>query len=195
MVYVRRRYFAKKFEHIIEAEIERRKALIEPGDRVPLRRSLTNWGRRLSTAFTPSAGAGLDTVVEEAMARSEKKRPENEKENGDGNALWDASRVSSRDKKEKSHIFCGLFSRKSSRAQNVRTDMIRRVETAPQPVDPSGWVTESEDTAVSRGRHRDALPRIDEKTQLTNNSASANTDVRSNGDQTYVCVLCDHIFF
>lgn len=170
MVYVRRRYFARKFEHIVEAEIARRKALIEAGDRVPMRRSLTNWGRRMSTAFTPG-GPDLEAVVEE-MSEKQVQQEKASKENG--NALHDASRVSSND--EKKHPFGGLFGKKGLKLKNVRTDMIRRVETAPQPIDPSGWISteaKNENAMIARNRPREALPKIDEKSQLKESDGRA----------------------
>ncbi|KAH8115409.1 cation transport protein-domain-containing protein [Phellopilus nigrolimitatus] len=93
MVYMRRRYFAKRFEHIVEAEIAKRKALAEQqGDRPP--------------GATDSHG------------KDEKGR------GGDG------------DGKKKP----GIFNRKTLR--NLRTDMIRRMDDAPRPIDPNGWITQ-----------------------------------------------------
>ncbi|KAI5119163.1 hypothetical protein M0805_008646 [Coniferiporia weirii] len=125
MVYIRRRYFAKKLEHIVEAEIARQKEIAERGLSLNV---TTTWGRRLSRVFTHSQGAPIPPVAKKGEGeQEEKKRP-------------------------------GFFNKKSLR--KLRTDMIRRMDDAPKPIDPNGWITQEQERPVARPR---MLSQIDER--------------------------------
>lgn len=122
LIYVRW-YFAKSFEHIIRAELEKRRANMERGSREGSTRQ--SMGARLSRVFTMHDH--LDPVSE----RSSEERS-----------------VGSADEKEKEvkKKRFGFFTRKT--LKKLRPDMIRRMDDAPKPVGPNGWI--SEEPVVAR---------------------------------------------
>ncbi|THH06536.1 hypothetical protein EW145_g4017 [Phellinidium pouzarii] len=124
MVYIRRHYLAKKCEHIIEAELEKRRAIVENGANTDYK---STWGKRLTRAFTLNAQSSR---VEERGSDGQ----------GEGEA----------DEKKRARI-----SNKKA-LHKLSPDMIRRMDDAPKPVDPNGWVTE-------RPAVRRVLSQINEK--------------------------------
>ena len=115
-----RRYFAKRFEHIVEAEYARRKARAtegstEGGDGV-------SFGRRLTQVFSFRSVRG-DRDREPAEGKEEKKRT-------------------------------GFLTAKKT-FRKLRPDMIRRMDDAPKPVGPNGWISE-EPVVVPPSRPRSA---------------------------------------
>ncbi|KAF9012537.1 cation transport protein-domain-containing protein [Cyathus striatus] len=96
MVLIRRYYFARKFQHIIEAAAARKSDDHMFG-------TDHNWKRQVAAMFRPNEGLAL--TIEE----SEGKESKSEKAHG---------------------------------TRKVRPDMIRRMDDAPRPVNPSGWVSE-----------------------------------------------------
>ncbi|KAL5504739.1 hypothetical protein ACEPAH_7402 [Sanghuangporus vaninii] len=116
MCYIRRRYFAKRFKTLIEAQLAKRKANVERGigGGSARRRSV---GAGLSQMF--SMHEHLSPVLE----RSSEER----------------SVDSAEEKEEKKKRF-GIFTRKT--LKKLRPEMIRRMDDAPKPVGPNGWVSE-----------------------------------------------------
>jgi hypothetical protein len=99
-----RHYFAKKFDHIVAAEMAARAARkLRDDNAEPVR----TWPHRFTTIFRRRTG--LSTVVEAA----EEDQPGNEDRRG-------------------------VIMRK------LRPDMIRRMDDAPRPVDPNGWISEGQ---------------------------------------------------
>lgn len=112
MVYTRRRYFAKTFDHIIGVEAARQAAikveqqLVTASAPAPAVNSVGNkdgWSRRFFRRKT-----GLSTVPEDSASGDARTAPKDS-------------------------------------AKRLRPDMIRRVDGQPKPVNPSGWITESEE--------------------------------------------------
>ncbi|KAF7968660.1 hypothetical protein HWV62_29741 [Athelia sp. TMB] len=131
MVYIRRYYFAKKFEHIIAAELAKRAAhKLEagiPSDDLYKKTPSSPppaWPQRLTTLFRRRTN--LSTVQESPSSPSSLPPPEK------------------KEKKEKEHDAGAL--------KKLRTDMIRRMDDAPRLVDPSGWVSAGQSVAVPMER-------------------------------------------
>ena len=113
------RYFEKKFEHIVIAELAKNKALVGPPKE--------GWrGATFSRNFIRLFSRGQTiTVVDETESEAQ-----------------------SQDEKSKKRV--GLFSKGTLR--KLRPDMIRRMDDAPKPVDPNGWITEDPES-VMQSRH------------------------------------------
>ncbi|KAL5512603.1 hypothetical protein ACEPAG_3256 [Sanghuangporus baumii] len=115
MCYIRRRYFAKRFENIVAAQIAKRKANMERGSGGGSERRSVGAG--LSQMF--SMHEHLSPVLE----RSSEER----------------SMCSAEEKEAKKKRF-GIFTKKT--LKKLRPDMIRRMDDAPKPVGPNGWISE-----------------------------------------------------
>lgn len=105
-----RHYFAKKFDHIVAAEMAARAAQkLQGGSVEPVR----PWPHRFTTIFRRRTG--LPTVVEV----TEEDQPCHGDKRG------------------------GIM-------RKLRPDMIRRMDDAPRPVDPSGWISEGQSVPMKR---------------------------------------------
>lgn len=115
-----RRHFAKRFEHIVQAEIAKGKAHVEAGS------GRVSFGRRFSRGFSLrehlTSGTNRDSDKQHVDKKGEKKRQ-------------------------------GFFTKKAFRT--LRPDMIRRMDDAPKPVGPNGWISE-EPVVVPPSRPRSA---------------------------------------
>ncbi|TDL22995.1 hypothetical protein BD410DRAFT_820980 [Rickenella mellea] len=128
MVYMRKKYFAKKFEHIVEAELARR-AKIDTEHAA----SGTGFARRITRVF--SRMDQLSTVNEGGI------------EGEDG--------------KRESDLKKGTLRR-------LRPEMIRRMDDAPKPVDPNGWISQNDSHAAEHKQVITASPQpIDETTPVS----------------------------
>ncbi|KAL5532056.1 hypothetical protein ACEPAF_5620 [Sanghuangporus sanghuang] len=116
MCYIRRRYFAKRFENIIAAQMAKRKANVERG---------TGGG----STRRQSVGAGLSRM----FSMHEHLSPVLER------SSEEHSMDSAEAKEEKKKRF-GIFTRRT--LKKLRPEMIRRMDDAPKPVGPNGWISE-----------------------------------------------------
>ena len=140
-----RRYFAKHFAFVIEQEIAARKARAELKG-LESEKTKIPLGRRLTRVFT-RRNEPLTAVPEDGLADDDEK---SEKREG------------------------GLFrpfSKKSLR--KLRPDMIRRMDDAPKPIDPSGWISHETATVTP---HRSRAPSV-----ATRTSRNSDRQSRTNG--------------
>ncbi|KLO13675.1 TrkH-domain-containing protein [Schizopora paradoxa] len=137
MVYIRRRYFILKFEHIVQAELEKRRAVVEEGGLAG------NLGRRLSRIVT--RGRSLSIVNENTRSTSGSKR--------------------------RRFGFAG-----KPRLPKFNARMVRRLDDAPKPIDPSGFVSHEAPSSGNSSQPTPALTPILSPRAGTPNSSK---DMRS----------------
>ncbi len=116
-----RRYFIIKFEHIVQAEIEKRRAIVEEGGLAG------NLGKRLSRIVT--RGRSLSIVNENSRSSSTSKR--------------------------RRFGFPG-----KDHLPKFSARMVRRMDDAPKPIDPSGFVSHEAPSTSSTSQPTPALTPI-----------------------------------
>lgn len=112
-MYIRRKFFAKRFDHIVASALVRKAARAD-GEVDPPRNRLATLARASTRRDAQSA-----ELEHEKHNGIEKKKP-----------FWKSFRTA------------GL--------QQLRPDMIRRVDDTPKLIDPSGWVSHSPLSASQR---------------------------------------------
>ncbi|EIW80365.1 TrkH-domain-containing protein [Coniophora puteana RWD-64-598 SS2] len=113
-VCLRRHYFAKKFDYIIEAEAARRAA-------IAMERRMTREATHEAASMAPTAATAAESGT---LSRWSSR-------------LTGLLRKGSRDPGESR-----ADSPDEEGGKKVRTDMIRRTDEAPKLINPSGWITE-----------------------------------------------------
>ena len=175
MVYIRRYYFAIKFQHFIEAELAKRKAMEENNNR----NNADRWGRRLTRIFSRQPTLTATTLhPPQSVAHSSFKKPSNgfsndkDIEEDEKNAYNAKNKdVDPSAQRQRQRPSFSLF--RKATLKRLRTDMIRRVDNeAPKPIDPNGLITDGNSTTATRANSNTSrLPTLDE-TRIEERGAS-----------------------